>query len=49
MKELVELATKHGILTPYTSFLADENNQMRELSLSARMRQPSRSPQLERR
>ncbi|MCA9248644.1 MAG: VWA domain-containing protein [Planctomycetales bacterium] len=25
VKELVELATKHGILTPYTSFLADEN------------------------
>ncbi len=25
MKELVELSTKHGILTPYTSFLADEN------------------------
>jgi Ca-activated chloride channel family protein len=24
-KELVELSTKHGILTPYTSFLADEN------------------------
>jgi Ca-activated chloride channel family protein len=26
MKELVELATKHGILTQYTSFLADETN-----------------------
>ena len=25
VKELVELSTKHGILTPYTSFLADEN------------------------
>lgn len=25
MKELVELSTKHGIMTPYTSFLADEN------------------------
>ena len=24
MKELVELSTRHGILTPYTSFLADE-------------------------
>ncbi|MBL9163204.1 MAG: VWA domain-containing protein [Planctomycetaceae bacterium] len=33
VKELVDLATKHGILTPYTSFLADENNQIRELSL----------------
>jgi Ca-activated chloride channel family protein len=25
VKELVQLSTKHGILTPYTSFLADEN------------------------
>jgi len=25
IKELVALSTKHGILTPYTSFLADEN------------------------
>jgi Ca-activated chloride channel family protein len=33
VNELVELATKHGILTPYTSFLADETNQVRELSL----------------
>src|SRR5262245_52062415 len=24
IKELVDLATKHGILTPYTSFLADD-------------------------
>ena len=24
VKELVDLSTKHGILTPYTSFLADE-------------------------
>ena len=24
VKELVELATRHGVLTPYTSFLADE-------------------------
>jgi Ca-activated chloride channel family protein len=32
VNELVEIATKHGILTPYTSFLADENNQVRELS-----------------
>lgn len=28
VKELVELATKHGILTPYTSFLADENGRL---------------------
>lgn len=26
VKELVLLSTKHGILTPYTSFLADENS-----------------------
>lgn len=26
VKELVELSTKHGILTPYTSFLADETS-----------------------
>ena len=25
VKELVELATRHGVVTPYTSFLADEN------------------------
>ncbi len=25
IRELVQLSTKHGILTPYTSFLADEN------------------------
>lgn len=28
IKELVELATRHGILTPYTSFLADENGRL---------------------
>jgi Ca-activated chloride channel family protein len=25
IKELVELSTRHGVLTPYTAFLADEN------------------------
>ncbi len=25
VKELVALSTKHGVLTPYTTFLADEN------------------------
>ena len=30
VKELVELATQHGILTPYTSFLADENSPVRD-------------------
>jgi Ca-activated chloride channel family protein len=27
-KELVALSTKHGVLTPYTSFLADENTKL---------------------
>mgnify|MGYP002624086191 CR=1 FL=1 len=31
VKELVALATKHGILTPYTSFLADENQDVRDI------------------
>lgn len=35
VKELVELATRHGILTPYTSFLADENAP-REVTLQMR-------------
>jgi len=32
VKELVALSTKHGILTPYTSFLADDNAQPTELA-----------------
>ena len=32
IKELVALSTKHGILTPYTSYLADENSSVRELA-----------------
>ena len=32
VKELVGLSTKHGILTPYTSFLADENAPVRQLA-----------------
>jgi Ca-activated chloride channel family protein len=32
VKELVALSTKHGILTPYTSFLADENVAPRQLA-----------------
>ncbi|WP_428308611.1 VIT domain-containing protein [Lacipirellula sp.] len=35
VKELVDLAVKHGILTPYTSFMADENSPQRELGLRA--------------
>lgn len=36
VKELVELSTRHGIMTPYTSFLADENVQLREVAQNAR-------------
>jgi Ca-activated chloride channel family protein len=32
IKELVELATEHGILTPYTSFLADETSDVRDVA-----------------
>jgi Ca-activated chloride channel homolog len=32
VKELVDLATEHGILTPYTSFLADENSSPQEVA-----------------
>jgi Ca-activated chloride channel family protein len=32
IQELVALSTKHGILTPYTSFLADENAPVTELA-----------------
>jgi Ca-activated chloride channel family protein len=32
IKELVALSTKHGILTPYTSFLADENARPEDLA-----------------
>jgi Ca-activated chloride channel family protein len=31
VKELVALATEHGILTPYTSFLADETSDVRDV------------------
>jgi Ca-activated chloride channel family protein len=37
VKELVELSTRHGILTPYTSFLADETN--RPLASAENLRQ----------
>ena len=32
VKELVELATRHGILTPYTSFMADEMTNIHDLT-----------------
>jgi Ca-activated chloride channel homolog len=32
VKELVGLATRHGILTPYTSFMADENTNLSSLA-----------------
>jgi Ca-activated chloride channel family protein len=34
--ELVVLSTKHGIITPYTSFLADETTNLRELAANGR-------------
>ncbi len=36
INELVALATKHGILTPYTSFLADETLSVRDLASNRR-------------
>jgi len=33
--ELVELSTRHGILTPYTSFLADENVRLGDVTTNA--------------
>jgi len=38
MKELVSLSTKHGILTPYTSFLADDTGDVKELADARRGR-----------
>lgn len=35
VKELVELSTHHGILTPYTSFLADEGTQLTDFSANS--------------
>jgi Ca-activated chloride channel family protein len=32
VQELVALATEHGIITPYTSFLADETSDVRDLA-----------------
>ncbi len=36
VKELVTLATKHGILTPYTSFMADENSSTHDVTYNYR-------------
>ena len=36
IKELVDLSTRHGIITPYTSFLADENVNVHDLAANAR-------------
>ena len=35
VKELVELATRHGILTPYTSFMADEGTNLHDVAGNA--------------
>jgi len=37
VRELVDLATRHGIITPYTSFLADENTRLGDLAGNARL------------
>lgn len=37
VKELVGLATRHGILTPYTSFLADDRTDFRDMAASTRV------------
>ncbi|HZZ73406.1 MAG TPA: VIT domain-containing protein [Pirellulales bacterium] len=34
VKELVTLATKHGILTPYTSFMADDHTNVHDLTMN---------------
>jgi len=36
IQELVGLATRHGILTPYTSFLADERANIRDMTSNVR-------------
>ena len=36
MDEMIELSRKHGILTPYTSYLADENSDVRDLDQARR-------------
>jgi Ca-activated chloride channel family protein len=46
VNELVALATEHGILTPYTSFLADENSDVRDVAEN-RARALSESKSLE--
>jgi len=35
VRELVELATRHGILTPYTSFMADENVKIHDFAANS--------------
>ncbi len=35
IEELVGLSTRHGILTPYTSFLSDENTRVTDLATNA--------------
>lgn len=36
LRELVELSTRHGIITPYTSFLADEGTNVRDVTANVR-------------
>ncbi len=36
IRELVELSTRHGIMTPYTSFLADESTSVQDVTANVR-------------
>jgi len=47
IEELVKLSKRHGILTPYTSFMADENTNVHDLAAATR-RADSRLGSLER-
>ena len=40
VKELVMLSTRHGIITPYTSFLADETPNVRDLTVATSSSRP---------
>ncbi len=36
IEELVKLSTRHGVLTPYTSFMADESTDLRDVAANVR-------------
>ena len=49
VKELVELATRHGILTPYTSFMADETTNLHDVAGTPAAPRCGYSPRADRR